>query len=414
MRQGLILPSGEGGSIKSLRGRTILQIIPELDAGGAERTAIDISAALVEAGARALVACEGGRLISELQAQGGLWIPFPAKTKNPLSMAFNTARLARLIRAEKVDLVHARSRAPGWVALGATRMTKTPFVTTYHGAYAGKSRLKINYNSVMARGDVVIANSHFTARRILQMHPFAEGRIEVVHRGTDPDIFAPGAIDPARIRKLRETWGVAPDERIILLAARLTAWKGQLVLIAAAGQLVKSGLAGVKFILAGDPQGRTGYVRELDAAIAKAGLGDIVKRVGHCGDMPAAFMTSSAVAVCSTDPEAFGRVATEAQLFGKPLVVSDLGAVPETVLSPPEVTEPQRTGWKVPPGDAGALAQTLRYVLDLGASELDQLAVRARMHVEQNFSLGRMCGQTLKIYADLLDPDMARERENRR
>ena len=182
MRPDLTWAPGAHGLISDqarriLAGRTILQIIPELDAGGAERTTIDIAAALVDAGARALVASDGGRLVSELQARGGLWVPFPAKTKNPLFMALNVGKLVRLMRNEKVDLVHARSRAPAWVALSAARKTRLPFVTTYHGAYAGKSQLKINYNSIMARGDVVIANSQFTADRIIEMHPFAKERI---------------------------------------------------------------------------------------------------------------------------------------------------------------------------------------------------------------------------------------------
>ncbi len=404
MRQGLTLPAA-GDGLRALSGRTILQIIPELDAGGAERTAVDIAEALVAVGARALVASDGGRLVSELQARGGLWVPFPAKTKNPLSMALNVRRLAKLIRSEQVDLVHARSRAPAWVALGATRAARIPFVTTYHGAYSGKSALKIRYNSVMARGDIVIANSHFTARRILELHPFARGHIRVVHRGTDPGEFSPAAVDAGRVRKLREAWEISPDERIVLLPARLTGWKGQRVLIDAAGLLHQKGLRGVRYILAGDPQGRSNYIKELDTAIAAQGLDGIVKRVGHCADMPAAMMTASVVLNCSTEPEAFGRVATEAQLLGKPVIVTDIGAAPETVLSPPDVAPSQRTGWKAPPGDPQALAHALETVLGLGASDMDQLAHRARRHVESNFSLSHMCIETLEIYSELIDPE---------
>ena len=272
----------------SLAGRTVLQIIPQLDAGGAERTTIDIAAALAEVGARPLVATLGGRLISELQANGGVWAPFPAKTKNPLAMALNVRRLARIIREEKVDLIHARSRAPAWVALGAARLTNTPFVTTYHGSYAGQSVLKVLYNSVMARGDAVIANSHFTAERILRMHPFAADRIRVIHRGTDFRAFMPEQVDAERVRRLRQSWGVAADDRIVLLAARLTGWKGQRVLIEAARRLVAEGLTETKFVLAGDDQGRDSYVRDLRAQIAAAGLTDVVRLTGHCADMPAA------------------------------------------------------------------------------------------------------------------------------
>ncbi len=385
-----------------LAGRTILQVIPELDTGGAERTAIDIAAALSAVGARALVACERGRLVSELQAKGGIWIPFPAATKNPVSMALNVRKLARLIVSEQAEIVHARSRAPAWVALGATRLTKTPFITTYHGSYSGTSALKLRYNSVMARGDVVIANSDYTAGLISSLYPFARPNMRVIHRGTDLRMFSPAAVDPARVRKLREQWGLAAHERIVLLAGRLTSWKGQKVLIEAARLLAPLGLGDTIFVLAGDEQGRTGYVREIDGLIAKAGLQGMVRRVGHCEDMPAAYLAASVACVPSTEPEAFGRAAVEAQAMGTPVVVSDLGAVPETVLAPPAVDPARRTGWRIPANDAQALADTLMAALSLGASARDALAERARAHVERHFSLEQMCGQTLDAYAAVL------------
>jgi glycosyltransferase involved in cell wall biosynthesis len=396
-----LAPYGRGERA-SLAGRTILQIIPRIDAGGAERTTIDVAAALVTAGARALVASEGGRLTSELQAVGGLLIPFPAATKNPLSMMLNARRLARLIIAERVDIVHARSRAPAWVALMACRIARTPFVTTFHGAYAGRSALKLRYNSVMARGDVVIANSDYTAGLVARLYPWARARLRVIHRGTDFSKFTPGAVPPARVARLRKDWSVAPDERIVLMAARLTGWKGHKVLIEAARRLKEQGIEGVRYIMAGDAQGRGGYVKELDALIDKAGLKGIVSRVGHCADMPAAFLAASVVAVPSTAPEAFGRTAVEAQALGAPVVVSDLGAVSETVLSPPETAPDARTGWRVKAGDAQALAEALQAALALGASAREAMARRARTHVEGQFSLERMTRETLEAYVGLL------------
>ena len=396
-----LAPYGRGERA-SLAGRTILQIIPRIDAGGAERTTIDIAAALVAAGARALVASEGGRLTSELQAVGGLLIPFPAATKNPLSMLLNSRRLARLIIAERIDIVHARSRAPAWVALMACRIARVPFVTTFHGAYAGRSALKLRYNSVMARGDAVIANSEYTAALIARFYPWARARLRVIHRGTDFSKFSANAVEPARVARLRKAWNVAPDERIVLIAARLTGWKGQKVLIEAARRLKERGLEGVRYIMAGDPQGRGGYVRELDALIAKAGLKGVASRVGHCADMPAAFLAASVVAVPSTEPEAFGRAAVEAQAMGAPVVVSDLGAVPETVLSPPQSSPDARTGWRVKAGDAEALADALHTALTLGASAREAMARRARAHVEGQFSLERMTRETLEAYVEVL------------
>ncbi len=391
-----------------LHGRTVLQLIPELEAGGAERTTIDIAEALAALGARALVATEGGRLVGELQAKGGEWLPFPAASKNPARMVLNANTLARLIRRQKVDVVHARSRAPAWVALAATRMTKTPFLTTYHGSYSGQSAPKVLYNSVMARGDVVIANSAYTAELIRRQHPFAAGRIRVIPRGTDLEAFHPSAVEPARVLALREGWGVGPHERIILHPARLTGWKGQRVLIDAAEIMASQGVRDVVFLLAGDAQGRDGYVKELDEQIAARGVSGIVRRVGHVTDMPAAMMAAAAVAVPSTEPEAFGRVAVEAQAIGAPAVVSNLGAVPETVLAPPDVPAESRTGWRVPPGDAVALADALTQALALRPSARDSLAQRARIHVEQHFSLAQMVDKTLDVYAALIESRVRR------
>jgi len=387
-----------------LAGRTVLQVIPELEAGGAERTTIDMAEALAEVGVRALVASTGGRLVSELQAKGGVWIPFPAKTKNPLAMALNVRRFARLIAEESVDLVHARSRAPAWVAYGATRRTKTRFITTFHGSYSGTSAIKLRYNSVMARGDRVIANSHYIGDLIARLYPYAQSRIAIIHRGVDLRIFAQTAVEPHRVANLRAAWGVELGDRIILLPARLTGWKGHRVLIAAAEILLKHGLRDAKFILAGDDQGRSSYVRDLDALIAKAQLKGIVRRVGHCSDMPAAYRAAAIVVVPSTEPEAFGRVAVEAQAMGTPVIVSDLGAVPETVIAPPEASEAARTGWRVPAGDAEALAKAIASALLLGASASEAMAQRARSHVERHFSLGHMCASTLDVYAALLSP----------
>lgn len=386
-----------------LAGRTILQIVPELDAGGAERTTVDVAAGLAAVGARALVATEGGRLIGELQAEGGIWIPFPARTKNPLAMALNVRRLMRICLDEGVEIVHARSRAPAWVARGATAALGLPFVTTYHGSYSGRSPIKHLYNSVMARGDIVIANSHYTAELISGLYPEARDRLRVIHRGTDLRAFSAQAVPPQRVEALRKAWNLPPHERIVLLAARLTNWKGQRVLIEAARLLMEKGLRDIAFVLAGDPQGRDSYVKDLDAAVAKANLTGIVHRVGHCTDMPAALLAAAVVTVPSTEPEAFGRVAVEAQALGTPVVVSDLGAVPETVLFPPRVPPGERTGWCVPPGDAAALAQAIGEALSLGASAQEAMTRRARAHVERHFSLERMVSDTLDAYVALLE-----------
>lgn len=384
-----------------LRHRAILQIIPRLDAGGAEKTTLDIGNAVVFASGQSFVACDGGRLVPELVSNGTEFIQFPAATKNPLRIIRNGMKLAALIRKHKINILHARSRAPAWSALIASKITNIPFVTTYHGSYAGTHIFKIFYNSVMARGDVVIANSHYTASLIRTMHTFAKTRIRVIHRGTDMNAFSRESVSDERIDTLRDIWGTH-GKRVVLLAARLTGWKGQSVLIDAMKIIVDHGITDCVAILAGDPQGRNDYVAELDTQIATLGLHDHVKRVGHCSDMPAAFALADLVTVPSTEPEAFGRSAVEAEAMQTPVIVSDLGAVPETVLSPPDCSAEDRTGWRIPPHDAKALAEAMMEALALSPSERADLGRRARAHVVENFSLERMTGDTIAIYREIL------------
>ena len=395
------------GAVHPLAGRTILQIVPELDSGGAERAAIDIAEALAGAGARALVATEGGRMISELQAKGGIAIRFPAATKNPFAMAANVPRLTQVLRAERVDLVHARSRAPAWVALAAARRARVPLVTTFHGIYSGRSPIKLNYNSVMARGALIIANSAFTAEHIAKTYPQTRERIAVIYRGVDFRHFSPGAVDPTRVRRLREAWKIAPHEQIVLMPARMSERKGHRVLIEAAALLKARRGAGFAVVFAGNGGKGGSYVRELDKMIAKADLAGMIRRIGHCDDMPAAYLAASVVVVPSTEPESFGRVAVEAQAMGTPVVVSDLGGLRETSLSPPKVPAAQRTAWQVPPGNPAALADALAEALSLGAAGRDALGGRARAFVQANFSLNRMCAETLMVYERLLEPAQA-------
>lgn len=386
----------------ALAGRTILQIVPTLDNGELDHTTIDVAGALAEAGARSLVASAGGRLVSELQAKGGVWLPFPARSKNPLAMAINVRRLRRLILEERVDLVHARSRPAAWVAYGATRATKTPLVTSVQQIAPGLGLLLQRYNSVMARGDIVIAGSRFAAALVPTLYPWALDRVSLIRPGVAFKGFAPNRMDPARVHALRQSWHIAPDERIVLLAARPSLWKGHKVLIDATRLLLERGVRDFKIVLIGDAKGKS-PTREIDQAIVKAQVESIVRRVGACADMPAALVAAAIVVVPSLEPEAFGRIAIEAQAVGTPVVVSDLGAVPETVLAPPDVEPARRTGWRVPANDAPLLAAAIEEALSLGASSRDALALRARKQVEERFSIERMARQTLDAYAALLN-----------
>jgi glycosyltransferase involved in cell wall biosynthesis len=381
---------------------TILQIIPQLDAGGAELSVVEIAGAVARAGGRALVLAEPGRLAAGIAAAGGEVIPFPAATKNPLRILANARSIAAIARREGVDLIHARSRAPAWSALMAARRLGVPFVTTYHGAYNEANAVKRLYNSVMARGDVVIANSGYTASLIAARYGAPVGRVEVIHRGVDPAAFDPGMLVPERVAALRENWRLAPGERVILQAARLTRWKGQGVLIDAAARLHAQGrLQDTAVVLAGDAQGRDAYVAELHSQIARHGLEARVRIVGHVEDMAAAYLAAHVTVVASTEAEAFGRTAIEAAAVGCPVIATDIGAPSETVVAPP-APEETTTGWLVPPADAGALAARVADALDLPAPARAGMGARARSRAVTCFSVEVMQQSTLGVYDRLL------------
>jgi glycosyltransferase involved in cell wall biosynthesis len=384
-----------------LAGRTILQIVPDLQSGGAERATIDMAEAISLAGGRCLVASRGGRMVSELQAKGGVWLPFPAATKNPFAMALNSVRLARIIRDEGVDIVHARSRAPAWVAWYATRQAGAKLVTTYHSAYYGASPIKLRYNSIMASGDRVIAISEFAAQRIRRLHPEAADRVVVIPRGADLRHFSPESVSPSRVERLRAQWDVAAHERLVLLPARLAARKGHGVAIEAARRLAAEGAADIRILFVGDPHSDS-FRRALEAQIARAGAENLIRMVGHCDDMPAAYLAAAVIIAPSTEPEAFGRVAIEAQAMGAPVIVSDIGASPEIVRAPPQTPAQQATGWRVPPGDAARLSEAIREALAMTASARDAMTLRARDNVQSRFSIEQMQHATLDVYRRLL------------
>jgi glycosyltransferase involved in cell wall biosynthesis len=389
---------------------TILQIIPELDTGGAELSAVEMAQAVVLAGGRALVLAEpGGRLVPRIAAVGGTFVPFPAASKNPLRMLANARALVRIVRRERVALVHARSRAPAWSALAAARRAGVPLVTTYHGAYGETNAAKRLYNSVMARGDVVVANSQYTADLVAGRYGTPRGRIAVIHRGVDPRAFDVASVAPARPAALRARWGVGERAPVILQMARLTAWKGQAVVIEALARLQRAGILGdAVLVLAGASQGRDAYVEALRGRIAEAGLGERVRLVGHVEDVAAAYLAAHVTVVASTEPEAFGRAAIEAAAMGCPVIATAIGAPPETVLAEPAVPRQEATGWLVAPGDAAALAEKLAAALALGAAERLAMAGRARAHALTRFTVAAMQRRTLAVYDRLLGTALER------
>ncbi len=377
---------------------TLLQVVPELETGGAEQTTIDVAHAVVRVGGKALVATRGGRMASRLEADGGRLAQMPVQTKNPLVMLGNAARLVDLIRKEKVSIVHARSRAPAFSALWAAQATKTPFVATYHGVYNANNSLKRWYNAVMTRGDLVIANSDYTRDHVLNEHQIDPARIVSIPRGIDLERFNPSWVTPDRVEALRAAWGIAPSDRRVklLLAGRLTRIKGHLLIVEAAARLKAEGREDFLMIFAGDDQGRTDYRLEILASIAAAGLKDQILVVGHCDDMPAAYQVCDIAMLPTTKPESFGRTAVEPQVMGKPVLASDHGGTTETVLN-------GETGWLVKVSDAEAWACAIAKAVDLGPGRLAAMGQAAANRARRLYSVDAMCQATLESYERVLE-----------
>ncbi|WP_316857943.1 glycosyltransferase family 4 protein [uncultured Cohaesibacter sp.] len=389
---------------------TILQVLPWLDSGGVERGTVDIAEAIVDAGGRALVAAEPGRLNDHLAKVGGQLLPLAGRSKNPLTILHRNAKIIEaMVRDNGVDLVHARSRAPAWSAMLAARRVGVPFVTTYHGAYSQKGRLKAFYNSVMAKGDCVIANSHYTARLIEARNPEAKSRIVTIHRGVDMDQFDSDAIFSDRLDTLRTRWGF-DDRPVILLPSRLTRWKGQSFILPVMGALKKAMGPTFHLLLIGDEQGREAYVAELDQLIHEHDLKGCVSRVGHCADMPAAYALADLVIVPSQDAETFGRSAAESLAMGVPTLVGDLGAQPEVVASPEGVPETDWIARVLRHDDKEGWQTAIAQMLAMEKAHKKAMTPIARAHIEANFSLQSMGQQTLTVYDKLIGSSLAADR----
>lgn len=375
----------------------LLQVTPRLDTGGAEQTTLDIAAAVQTAGGRAIVASMGGRMEDGLIASGAQLERMTVHSKNPLVILGNALRLARLIRREGIKLIHVRSRAPAFSAAMAARLTGVPLLATYHGVYNAKSPIKRWYNGVMTRGEVVIANSEFTRAHVITQHHIAPAKVVAIPRGVDTARFDPAAVTPERKAALLAAWEIDPaDTRVkILLAGRLTRWKGQRLAIDAAAQLKAQGITDFVLIMAGDSQGRLTYLSELERAILNQNLRDNTRIVGHCADMPAAYAVADVAIAPSLDPEAFGRTAVEPQVMGAPVIAADHGATRETVA-------PGETGWLARPGDVSAWTEALAQAIAVGPEGRARMGRAAMARARALYSVEAMCAGTLKVYADIL------------
>jgi glycosyltransferase involved in cell wall biosynthesis len=376
---------------------TILQVIPALTSGGVEIETIEIAKAIIAAGGRAIVV--SGTEENTIQEEGIEFRILPLNTKNPFRISKNATYLKKLILKEKVDLVHARSRAPAWSTYKAARTLKVPFVTTYHAAYSAGSMMKTVYNSIMARGDRVIAISRFVENHIIEKYKkfswFDLSKIRLIERGIDLQLFNPATISKERVKKVREEWGILPPSRLVLLPGRISRKKGQEFLINALSRMKEKD---VILVLAGSAQGHESYRDFLLQYAGSLGLGERVKWIHPCSDLPAAYQLADVIVCPSLLPEGFGRVIAEAQAMKKPIVVSKHGAAPEVI-------EEGVTGWSIAPGDVEGFARVLDDILGLSPARLKEIGEKGRERVEMYYSREGMGSKTIAVYKELLEKE---------
>jgi glycosyltransferase involved in cell wall biosynthesis len=371
----------------------ILQVLPQMRTGGVERGTIEIADAISGSGMRALVASAGGSLLPNLAYAGGEHITLPLASKNPFRIWRNARALEKVIREEKVDIVHARSRAPAWSAWLAAKRTKTPFITTFHGVYGTDPEIKKYYNAVMTKGDRVIAISYFIAQHIEENYTLDPSHLRIIHRGVDVELFAPERIQQQPMIDLAAKWRVPDDVPLILMPARITRWKGQHVLIEALGKLPHRNFF---CLLVGDDMGHPGYRKELEKLIFRHKLEANVRIVGNTIFMPEAYTLAEIVVSPSVEPEAFGRVPVEAQAMGRIVIATDHGGACETVTH-------GETGWLVKPNDAEDLSNAINSILQMPKEEKERIGNNAIFHVRNNFSAHIMCSKTLQVYQELMN-----------
>jgi glycosyltransferase involved in cell wall biosynthesis len=370
----------------------IMQIIPVLGPGGAEQGCIDIAAEIASSGAQAIVVSNGGPRVPELTRIGAMHINLPVDSKNPFMIWRNARTLRKIIKRYNVNIVHARSRAPAWSAWMACRKTKAHFMTTCHAPYKIQSKWKRRYNSIIARGERVIAISGMIADYLRENYDIDPSKIRVIHRGIALEKFHPTSVTPERLIKLSSQWRIPDGANIVMMPGRLTRWKGHSVLIDAIAGL---GRPDVFCLMIGADQGRTEYRRELEETIHKKNLQGRVRIVDHCADMPSAYMLATVVVSASIEPEGFGRIAVEAQAMGRPTIATDHGGSKETIRR-------GETGWLVKPGDSESLARAITEALALSPHQRAVLATRAMSHVAEYFTREHMADKTMDVYAELL------------
>ena len=377
----------------------VLQVIPKLGYGGAETGCYDIAHYLAEKECGSFIATAGGQLLKFIKKEKVKIFKLPVNSKNPIIIIFNTLILSLVIIFFKINIVHARSRAPAWSCYIACLLTNRTFVTTFHGTYNFKSKIKKFYNSIMLRAKLTIAGSNFIFSHINENYSeylHKEKKLRVIFRGINIDYYNQKNISILKQEKLKLEWKLEYNKFTILMPGRLTTWKGQEKFIESLNILVEDyNYLNFQAIILGSDQGRTVYKKKLVNLVERYNLNKKVKFINHCKEMPLAYSLADAVVSASIEPEAFGRVAVEAQAMGKPIIASNIGGSKETILN-------KKTGFLYKFDDPRELAKSLNTVIQLTQEELKSMGNEGRKNIIKKFDVEAMCDTNLNEYKKLL------------
>ena len=377
----------------------VLQVIPKLGYGGAETGCYDIAHYLAEKECGSYIATSGGELLKFVKKNRVGIFKIPVHSKNPILIFLNAIFLSFFILAKKINIVHARSRAPAWSCYLACLLTNRAFVTTFHGTYNFNNKLKKFYNSVMLRSNLTIAGSNFIFSHINENYNEylnKKKKLRVIFRGINIDYFSQKNISVLKQEKLKMEWGLEQNKFTILMPGRLTSWKGQEKLIESLNILIEDyNITNFQAILLGSDQGRKVYTKKLHSLVERYSLTKKVKFIENCKEMPLAYSLADIVVSASIEPEAFGRVAVESQAMGKPIIASNLGGSKETVLN-------KKTGFLYKHDDPRELAKNLNGVIQLNQEELKFMGNEGRKNITRKFDVEVMCDSNLREYKKLL------------
>ena len=378
----------------------VLQVIPKLGYGGAETGCYDIAHYLPENGCKSFIVTSGGELLKFVDKNKVKVFRLPVQSKNPILILINAIILTFIILFNNISIIHARSRAPAWSCLIASKITSRKFVTTFHGTYNFKSNLKKLYNSVMVRSDLIIAGSNFIFSHIKENYSNylnQKKKLLVVFRGINVDYFDPTTKLETEEKKLLKQWEIEKDKKIILLPGRLTTWKGQEVFIEAINLVnIELGYEAFYAVILGSDQGRDLYKKKLIRLSEQYRLTKQLRFIDHCKDMALAYKVSDIIVSASIEPEAFGRVSVEAQSMEKPIIASNIGGSNETVID-------EKTGYLFKAGDAKSLSQKILKTLTIDETQLKLIGNEGRKNIVQKFNVEKMCFSTYSEYKRLIN-----------